>query len=63
MFYEKVHDKGDNLVDNPNIYNVEGDNWLSPGLQPPDNHKCSENPFFSIRFLILFSIPEMFFVF
>ena len=34
MFYEKVHDKGDNLVDNPNIHNVEGDNWLSPGLQP-----------------------------
>jgi hypothetical protein len=34
MFYENVYDKGDNLVDNPNIYNVEGDNWLSPGLQP-----------------------------
>ena len=34
MFYEKFADKGDNQVNNPNIYNVEGDNRLSPGLQP-----------------------------
>jgi len=34
MFYRKFADKGDNLVNNPNIYNVEGDNRLSPGLQP-----------------------------
>ena len=34
MFYRKLSDKGNNLVDNPNIYNVEEDNKLSPGLQP-----------------------------
>ena len=34
MFYGKFADKGNNLVDNPNIYNVEGDNKLSPSLQP-----------------------------
>ena len=27
-------DEGDNLLDNPNICNVEGDNTLSLGLQP-----------------------------
>ena len=26
-------DEGNNLANNPNIYNVEGDNWLQPGLQ------------------------------
>ena len=34
MFYRKFADKGDNPMDNPNIYNVEGNNTLSPGLQP-----------------------------
>jgi len=34
MFYRKFADEGDHPVDNPNIYNVEGDNRLSPGLQP-----------------------------
>jgi hypothetical protein len=63
MFYENVYDKGDNLVDNPNIYNVEGDNWLSPGLQPLTTTSVVKILFFSVRFLILFSIPEMFFVF
>jgi len=32
MFFGKFADEGDNLVDNPNIYNVEGDNRLSSGL-------------------------------
>jgi hypothetical protein len=27
-------DEGDNLLDNPSICNVEGDNKLSLGLQP-----------------------------
>ena len=26
MFYVKFADEGDNLVNNPSIYNVEGDN-------------------------------------
>ena len=24
------------LMNNPNIYNAEGDNWLPPGLQPSE---------------------------
>ena len=30
----KFDDEGDNPVDNPNIFNVEGDDRLLPGLQP-----------------------------
>ena len=30
IFYEKFDDEGNNAVDSPNIYNVEGDNRLSP---------------------------------
>ena len=33
MFYEKFADEGNNPMENPNIYNVEGDTRLSPGLQ------------------------------
>ena len=32
-FCRKLYDTGSNLVDNLNIYNVEEDNRLSPGLQ------------------------------
>jgi hypothetical protein len=32
-FFGKYTDEGDNLVDNPKIYNVEGDNRLLFGLQ------------------------------
>jgi hypothetical protein len=32
MFHRKFADKGDNPVDNPNIYKVEEDYRLSPGL-------------------------------
>jgi hypothetical protein len=41
MFYGKFDDKGDNPVNYPSIYNVEGNNRLSPGLRSttPDNHK------------------------
>ena len=49
-------DDGDNTVNNPDIYNVEGVNMLSPGHQQvavrsttPDNRYCVEN-----LFLILF---------
>ena len=34
MFYRKFADEGYNTVKNPNIYNVERDKRLSPGLQP-----------------------------
>jgi hypothetical protein len=33
MFFGKYTDEGDNLVENPKIYNVEGDNRLLFGLQ------------------------------
>jgi hypothetical protein len=33
MFYGKFADEGDNLVNNPNIYNVEGDSRLPHGLR------------------------------
>ena len=65
MFYGKFADEEDNRVNNPSIYNVEGDNRLSPGLQqvapglqqvapgllPPANLKCIESLcFFPVRF-------------
>jgi hypothetical protein len=28
MFYRKFADKGNNQMDNPNIYNVKGDNQV-----------------------------------
>lgn len=33
MFLQKIVDRGDNPVDNPKIYNVEGQNSVSPSLQ------------------------------
>ena len=48
MFFEQFPDQGDNPVNNPNIYNVEGDNRLSPGLQAPDNRKLLKNNLFSL---------------
>ena len=34
MFYGQFSDEGNNPVDIPDIYNVEGDNRLSTSLQP-----------------------------
>ena len=34
MFFGNFADEVDNPVNNPIIYNVEGDNRLSPGVQP-----------------------------
>ena len=34
MFYGLFTDEGNNPVENQDIYNVEGDNRLSPDLQP-----------------------------
>jgi hypothetical protein len=31
MFFGKIADEGENTLNNPDIYNVEGDNRLSPG--------------------------------
>ena len=67
MFYRKFADKGDNQVNNPNIYNVEGDNRLSPSLQQfitrsttPYKWKCVENKmFFQSVSVIVFSMPEI----
>jgi hypothetical protein len=33
MFFGKNADEGDNPMKNPDIYNVEGNNRLSPGRQ------------------------------
>jgi hypothetical protein len=35
MFFGKFADEGDNTVNDPSIYYVEGTNMLSPSLQPP----------------------------
>jgi hypothetical protein len=31
MFFGKIFDEGENSLNNPDIYNAEGDNRLSPG--------------------------------
>ena len=33
MFFGKFADEGDNTVNDPSIYNIEGDYRLSPNLQ------------------------------
>ena len=50
MCFGKFADEGDNLLNNPNLYNVEG-----------DHRKCVENPsgFFLSCSVIVFSIPEI----
>jgi hypothetical protein len=35
MFFGKFADEGDNTVNDPSIYYVDGTNMLSPSLQPP----------------------------
>ena len=50
MFYGKFADKGENPVNNSNIYNhVEGTNRFSPDVPTfaiPDDRKFVENPVF-----------------
>ena len=50
MFYGKFDNEGNNAVDNPNIYNVEEDNKLSPGLQPLITGSVLKMLFGSVRF-------------
>ena len=50
MFNGKFYDEGNNLVDNPNIYNVERDNRLWPGLQSLTTGSVLEILFFSDLF-------------
>jgi len=47
MFYGKFADGGDNPVNNANIYNVEENNRLSPGLQPQSTESVLKIRFFS----------------
>ena len=45
MFFRKFADEEDNLVNNPDIYNVEGNTKLLSSLHQvatPDNRKCVE---------------------
>ena len=37
MFFGKIAAEGDNPLNNPDIYNVEGDNRLLPGRQSLKN--------------------------
>jgi hypothetical protein len=50
MFYGKFADKGDNPVNNTNIYNVEEDNRLLPSLQPLTTGSELKILFFSVQF-------------
>ena len=50
MFYRKFGDEGTNQMDNPNIYYVEGEHRLSPGVQ----HLTTGSVLFSIRFRNLY---------
>ena len=58
MLYRKFVDEGDNLVNNPNIYHVEGDNKLSPGLQSLIIGSVLKIGFKSSSVIVL-SIPEI----
>jgi hypothetical protein len=49
MFYGKFADEGINAMDNLNIYNVEGDNMLSPGLQPLTTESVFKIRFFTVQ--------------
>jgi hypothetical protein len=44
--YGKFDDEGNNPVKNPNIYDIEGDNRLSPGLQPMTTVSVLKTVFF-----------------
>ena len=56
MFYGKFADEGDNPVNNPNIYNVEGDHKLSPSLQ----HLTTEHV---LKILLFFFSPVLYLYF
>ena len=49
MFYEKFADEGINAMDNLNIYNVEGYNMLSPGIQPLTTESVFKIRFFTVQ--------------
>ena len=46
MFNRKFDEEGNNLADNPYIYNVEEDDRLSPGLQSLTTRSVSKILFF-----------------
>ena len=55
-FYGKFADMGDNPVNNTNIYNIERDNRLSPGLQPLTTESM-------LKILFFFTpVPQMYFL-
>ena len=54
MFYRKFFKEGDNTVGNPNIYYVEDDNRLSPGLQPLKNESVLKILFFQSCSIIVY---------
>jgi hypothetical protein len=58
MFYGKFADEGINAIDNLNIYNVEGYNMLSPGIQPLKPKVFLKSVFLQSSNVIVFFIPE-----
>jgi hypothetical protein len=62
MLYGKFYDEGNNPVNNPIIYNVEGDNKLSPGLQPLTTGSVLKILFFPVRFRNCIFFAEIIFL-
>jgi hypothetical protein len=58
MLYEKFANEGINAMDNLNIYNVEGYNMLSPGIQPLQPKVYLKSVFLQSSYVILFFTPE-----
>ena len=56
MSCRKFAEEGDNPVNNPNIYNIVGDNRLSPGLQ-----LLPTKSVFKMRFFFN-PIPQLYFL-
>lgn len=59
MFNGKFAEEGDNMVDNPYIYNVERDHRLSSNLQLMTSGSVLKFLFFQSGSVIVFSIPEI----
>ena len=59
MLYGKFYDEGNNPVNNPIIYNVEGDNKLSPGLQPLTTGSVLKMRFFQSGTVIVLSMHDI----
>ena len=55
-FTENISDEGNNTIDNPNIYDVDGDNRLSHCLQLLTTRGVLESRVSSVLFYIIISV-------